>query len=108
MVGGHTTQGVRVQFETCVDDYGEVWIDGECNRLALLRKVIALLPNELAEHNEKGFGSDESIGEVFARFAESKLLEFDEDLPEDFWVDDRLQRLVEENRSDFQSVDSMT
>ncbi|MFQ6029455.1 MAG: hypothetical protein ACE5Q6_18415 [Dehalococcoidia bacterium] len=32
MVGGHTTQGVRVQFETCVDDYGEIWIDGECNR----------------------------------------------------------------------------
>jgi hypothetical protein len=31
-VGGHTTQGVRVQFETCVDDYGEIWIDGECNR----------------------------------------------------------------------------
>jgi len=31
-VGGHTTQGVRVQFETCIDDYGEVWIDGQCNR----------------------------------------------------------------------------
>ncbi len=31
-VGGHTTRGVRVQFETCVDDYGEIWIDGECNR----------------------------------------------------------------------------
>ena len=31
-VGGHTTKGVRVQFETCIDDYGEVWIDGECNR----------------------------------------------------------------------------
>ena len=30
-VGGHTTSGVRVQFETCVDDYGEIWIDGECN-----------------------------------------------------------------------------
>jgi hypothetical protein len=31
-VGGHTTSGVRVQFETCVDDYSEIWIDGECNR----------------------------------------------------------------------------
>lgn len=31
-VGGHATRGVRVQFETCVDDYGEIWIDGECNR----------------------------------------------------------------------------
>ena len=26
------TNGMRVQFETCVDDYGEIWIDGECNR----------------------------------------------------------------------------
>ena len=28
----HPTVGVRVQFETCIDDYGEIWIDGECNR----------------------------------------------------------------------------
>ncbi len=31
-VDGHPTAGTRVQFETCVDDYGEIWIDGECNR----------------------------------------------------------------------------
>jgi len=31
-VQGHPTQGVRVQFETCIDDYGEIWLDGECNR----------------------------------------------------------------------------
>ena len=31
-VEGHPTRGVRVQFETCIDDYGELWIDGECNR----------------------------------------------------------------------------
>jgi hypothetical protein len=31
-VGGRSTAGMRVQFETCVDDYGEIWIDGECNR----------------------------------------------------------------------------
>ncbi len=31
-VAGHPTGGMRVQFETCVDDYGEIWIDGECNR----------------------------------------------------------------------------
>ena len=31
-VEGHPTAGMRVQFETCVDDYGEIWIDGECNR----------------------------------------------------------------------------
>ena len=31
-VEGHPTAGMRVQFETCVDDYGEIWIDGQCNR----------------------------------------------------------------------------
>ncbi len=31
-VEGHPTHGMRVQFETCVDDYGEIWIDGECHR----------------------------------------------------------------------------
>ena len=29
---GHPTTGVRVQFETCIDDYGELWLDGECDR----------------------------------------------------------------------------
>ena len=29
---GHPTAGVRVPFETCIDDYGEIWIDGQCNR----------------------------------------------------------------------------
>ena len=31
-VEGQPTAGVRVQFETCIDDYGELWIDGECDR----------------------------------------------------------------------------
>ena len=31
-VEGHPTTGVRVQFETCIDDYGELWLDGECDR----------------------------------------------------------------------------
>lgn len=31
-VDGHPTAGMRVQFETCVDDHGEIWVDGECNR----------------------------------------------------------------------------
>ena len=32
MVDGHTTRGTWVDFETCIDDYGEIWIDGECHR----------------------------------------------------------------------------
>ena len=31
-VDGHPIRGVRVQFETCIDDYGEIWVDGELNR----------------------------------------------------------------------------
>jgi hypothetical protein len=31
-VAGRDLSSTRVLFETCVDDYGELWIDGECNR----------------------------------------------------------------------------
>ena len=31
-VGGRPVEGTRCLFETCIDDYGEVWIDGECDR----------------------------------------------------------------------------
>jgi hypothetical protein len=31
-VAGRELRGSRCIFETCVDDYGEIWIDGECNR----------------------------------------------------------------------------
>ena len=31
-VEGRDIQGARCIFETCIDDYGEIWIDGECNR----------------------------------------------------------------------------
>ena len=30
-VGGRDVQGTRCLFETCIDDYGEVWIDGACD-----------------------------------------------------------------------------
>ena len=32
IISGQSTDGMRIQFETCVDDHGEIWIDGECNR----------------------------------------------------------------------------
>ena len=31
-VSGRSIEGARCIFETCIDDYGEIWIDGECNR----------------------------------------------------------------------------
>lgn len=31
-VQGYPIKGTRCLFETCIDDYGEIWIDGECDR----------------------------------------------------------------------------
>lgn len=31
-VNGREVGGTRCLLETCIDDYGEVWIDGECDR----------------------------------------------------------------------------
>ena len=31
-VEGMETRGCRIFFETCIDDYGEVWVNGECDR----------------------------------------------------------------------------
>ena len=32
IVNGREVEGTRCLLETCIDDYGEVWIDGECDR----------------------------------------------------------------------------
>jgi hypothetical protein len=31
-VQGHDTRGTRCLFETCIDDYGEIWINNVCDR----------------------------------------------------------------------------
>lgn len=31
-VQGNPIRGTRMLFETCIDDYGEIWINGECDR----------------------------------------------------------------------------
>ena len=31
-VQGMDISGCRLFFETCIDDYGEIWVDGECDR----------------------------------------------------------------------------
>ena len=31
-VEGADIRGSRCLFETCIDDYGEIWVDGECDR----------------------------------------------------------------------------
>ncbi len=32
-VQGVDVKGARMYFETCIDDYGEIWINGECDRV---------------------------------------------------------------------------
>lgn len=31
-VHGQDIRGARMLFETCIDDYGEIWVNGECDR----------------------------------------------------------------------------
>lgn len=31
-VQGRDIRGARLLFETCIDDYGEIWVNGECDR----------------------------------------------------------------------------
>ena len=33
LVHGVDIKGSRIFFETCIDDYGEVWVNGECDRV---------------------------------------------------------------------------
>ena len=33
-VHGRDIRGNRIFFETCIDDYGEIWVNGECARAA--------------------------------------------------------------------------
>ena len=33
LVAGRDITGYRLFFETCIDDYGEIWVNGECDRV---------------------------------------------------------------------------
>ena len=80
-VGGRDITGARCIFETCVDDYGEIWIDGECNRdrgtvqgfNVPQRVVIDAEPKPGDEHTIAILGVNGPIGApggaVFVRYA---------------------------------------
>ncbi len=74
----------------------------------LCRKAVSLLPAELVEHLEKGLTDTDSLQDVFDHFNESAMAELDETIPDEFWVDDKLQELVQKNRADFESIDNLT
>jgi len=71
----------------------------------LCQTAIAMLPPELAEHFKKGLTDSPDLQEVFDHFDDSAMQTLDEQIPDNFWVDDRLQQLVEENRNEFLSID---
>jgi hypothetical protein len=72
----------------------------------LCRRAIEKLPAELAAYHAKGLADGPTLEEVFAHFDESTMAELDQNLPDEFWADDKLQKLVEQNRAAFESVDS--
>lgn len=71
------------------------------------RLAVSMLPAELAEQLRKGVTDTDDLQDVFDHFDDSAMEQLDEQTPDEFWADDRLQQLVEENREDFLSVDSM-
>lgn len=75
----------------------------------LCGRAVSMLPAELQEHFAKGLRADRrTIADVFEHLSESQMTDLDKDVPGEFWVDDKLQELVEQNRKDFQSVDSIS
>jgi hypothetical protein len=80
---------------------------GSMKAAALCKEAISMLPAELTEHLAKGFVGTESLQDVFEHFQESAMAELDERVPKEFWADDKLQELVQQNRKDFESIDGI-
>ena len=58
-VGGVSTQGARVFFETNIDNYGEVWVDGEVNRTT--GAIVGLNASHRVEINENASPGDRHL-----------------------------------------------
>ena len=81
-VDGRSISGARCIFETCIDDYGEIWIDGECDRDRACvqgfnvpqRVVISAEPKEGDQHTIALLAINAPIGApggaVFVRYAQ--------------------------------------
>ena len=80
-IGRRELADSRLLFETCVDDYGEIWIDGECNRdrgtvqgfNVPQRVVITAEPQPGSQHTIAILGVNGPLaapgGAVFVRYA---------------------------------------
>jgi hypothetical protein len=74
---------------------------------ATCRRALAMLPAEISAQIEKGIIDTDSLEEVFEHFDDSEMQSLDENIPDEFWADDKLQELAQANREAFLSVDSM-
>ncbi len=73
----------------------------------LCRRAVSMLPAELQQHLAKGLRDRPSLPDVFDHFNDSEMAKLDENLPAEFWAEDKLRELVEQNRKDFESVDRL-
>lgn len=67
--------------------------------------VVAKLPAELVAQIDEGIRDTDSVEEVFAHLRESELAEFNEQIPDDFWAEERLSQYAIKNRDQFISLD---
>ena len=74
----------------------------------LCRRAYSMLPPELVAHLEQGGSGTYGFDEVLDRFDFSRFDELDKQTPSEFHADDKLQKLVERHRSDFQSADQLS
>ena len=73
----------------------------------ICEQAIDLLPAELAEQIRKGLDVTESIEEVFEHFNDSEMNQLDDNIPDEFWADQKLHQLVENHRDDFLQMDQL-
>lgn len=80
---------------------------GCSNAAEFCSKAVRMLPNELKEQINKGIVDTNSIGDVFAHFNDSEFAGLNDKIPDDFWVEERLNEYAVSNREHFISLDSM-
>ena len=74
-VGGRPLEGARCLFESCIDDYGEIWINGECDRERATvqgfnvpqRVVVSTEPKPGRRSNHRDPGDERSPGRARRR-----------------------------------------
>ena len=67
-----------------------------------------MLPNDLSVQTKKGIVDTDSVGDVFEHFKESELATLNDQIPDDFWVEERLNEYAKTHREEFITLDSMT